>query len=147
MPWWGWLALGVALLVAELSVSADFWLAVVGAAALVPAALGFLGFDLPIWSQWLSFGVFSVVLAVFARGPLSRRLMEGTKALPPELVGEEVRALEAIAPGAMGKVSLRGSTWNARNEGATAVAEGGVAHVAAVDGVQLSVRPVASDPA
>lgn len=141
MPWWGWLVLGAVLLAAELGITADFWLAVVGAAAFGPALMGLVGIDAPIWVQWLVFGVLAVVLAVFVRGPVYTKLMAGTRDLAPELVGEQARASETIAPGEMGQVKLRGSVWRARNEGSRAIAEGSMAQVDGVEGVVLRVRP------
>jgi membrane protein implicated in regulation of membrane protease activity len=142
VPWWGWLALGAALLAAELGITADFWLAVVGAAAFGPALMGLVGIDSPIWVQWLVFGVLTVVLAVFVRGPAYRKLMAGAEDMEPELLGEQARATGTIAPGEIGEVKLRGSVWRARNDGNRAIAEGSMAQVDGVDGVVLRVRPV-----
>ena len=141
MPWWGWMVLGGLLLAAEIGVSTDFWLAVIGAAALGIGLLGLAGVDAPLWVQWLAFAGLAVVLAVFVRGPAYQRLMASTVDLAPELLGERARVVnDAIAPGAMGKVELRGSTWRARNEGTEALPDGAVAQVDGVDGVVLRVR-------
>lgn len=140
MPWWAWLVLGVVLLAAEIGVSADFWLAVVGAAAFGPALMGLLGFEGPVWVQWLVFAGLTVAFAVFARGPLYDRLMEGAQDLAPELLGERAEALEDIAPNATGQVSLRGSTWSARNEGDALITTGSIVAVESVEGVILRVR-------
>jgi len=134
------LVLGVALLVAEIGITADFWLAVVGAAAFGPALMGLLGFEGPVWVQWLVFAGLSVAFALFARGPLYDRLMEGAKDLAPELLGEQARAIESIAERETGKVELRGSTWNARNDGPTPIAAGELVRVESVEGVVLRVR-------
>ncbi len=141
MPWWGWMVVGAALLAAELGVSADFWLAVIGAAAFGTSLLGLFGVDAPIWVQWLVFAGLSVLLAVFVRGPAYERLMAGTQDLAPELLGERARVVgAAIAPGGMGQVELRGSTWRARNEGTQELPPQAVAQVDGVDGVVLRVR-------
>ncbi len=140
MPWWAWMVLGVVLLAAELGVSADFWLAVVGAAAFGPALMGLMGFEGPIWVQWLVFAGLTVALAVFARGPLYDRLMEGAQDLEPQLLGERAEALEDIPVGGQGQVSLRGSTWNAVNDGGAPIATGATVEVESVEGVVLRVR-------
>lgn len=143
MPWWGWMAIGALLLAAELGLSADFWLAVVGAAALGTSLLGLFGIDAPIWVQWLVFAGLAVFLAVFVRGPAYERLMAKTEDMAPELVGERgIVVGEAIAPGGTGTVSLRGSTWRARNEGNQALEEGTEAQVDGVKGVMLRVRAI-----
>jgi len=141
VPWWGWMAVGAAMLAAELGVSADFWLAVVGAAALGTSLLGLFGFDAPIWTQWAVFAGLAVFFAVFVRGPAYERLMAKTVDLAPELLGERARVVgAAIAPGETGKVELRGSTWRAHNEGTETLEEGATAQVDGVDGVMLRVR-------
>ncbi len=85
--------------------------------------------------------VLAVFMAVFVRGPAYERLMAGTVDLAPELLGESARVVgSAIAPGQVGKVELRGSTWRARNEGTAALEEGAIAHVDGVDGVMLRVQ-------
>ncbi len=140
MPWWAWLALGALLLAAEIGISADFWLAMVGAAAFGPALLGLAGVELPLGGQWLLFGGASVLLAIFVRGAAYRRLMGGAKDLGPELLGEEARARQTIAPGTTGEVELRGSVWRAHNAGEEPVVQGEVARVEGVDGVVLRIR-------
>lgn len=141
MPWWGWMAIGALMLATELGVSADFWLAVVGAAALGTSLLGLFGVDAPVWMQWAVFASLSVLLAVFVRGPAYERLMAKTEDLAPELLGERARVIGApIAAGGMGKVELRGSTWRAHNEGTEALEEGAVAQVDGVDGIMLRVQ-------
>ena len=133
--------LGSVLLAAEVTVNADFWLAVVGAAALGVGLLALAGLDAPLWAQWLSFGVLSLLLALFVRGPLYERLMASTDDMEPELIGEIATALEAIAAGTSGQVKLRGSNWRAHNQGTEALSEGDQAAVVGVDGVVLRVQP------
>ncbi len=141
MPWWGWMIVGSVLLAAELTVNADFWLAVVGAAAFGVGLLGLAGVDAPIWAQWLSFGGLSLLMAIFVRGPLYERLMASTDDMEPDLIGESVTALGAIPAGGTGQVSLRGSNWRAVNTGQEELAEGATAEINQVDGVVLRVRP------
>ena len=40
MPWWAWMAVGVVILVIEVAVQTEFWLAVLGGAALLVGAIG-----------------------------------------------------------------------------------------------------------
>ena len=44
MPWWVWLALGATLLVVEVAVQTEFWLAVLGVAALIVGIAAWMGF-------------------------------------------------------------------------------------------------------
>ena len=140
MPWWGWLALGAALLGAEIAVQTEFWLATIGAAAMV------LGIALTLvegpvaWLQWIAFAVLAVAFNLLFRRPLHERLVGRAPGLEPELVGESGVALAAIAPGAQGPVELRGTTWQARNVGSESLAERAPVRVTAVRGILLEVR-------
>jgi membrane protein implicated in regulation of membrane protease activity len=140
MPWWGWLALGAALLGAEIVVQTEFWLATIGAAAMV-LGLGLTLIDDPrIWVQWIAFAAFAVAFNLLFRRRLHEKLIGRPPGLEPELVGESGVALAAIAPGAQGPVELRGSTWQARNVGSESVAARAPVRVTAVRGIQLEVR-------
>ncbi len=56
-------------------------------------------------------------------------------------MGDFAIAEEEIAPGAIGRVQLRGSTWTARNTGTTTLLAEGRARVVAAEGLQVKVRP------
>jgi membrane protein implicated in regulation of membrane protease activity len=143
MPWWGWLVFGAALLGAEIVVSTDFWLATVGAAALV------IGLVLPIplidpdpraWVQWSCFAALAVLITGLFRRRLYERLVGRPPGLEPELVGESGVAIAPIAPGAEGSVEVRGTTWQARNVGTEPLAARAPVRVTAVRGILLEVR-------
>ena len=53
------------------------------------------------------------------------------------LIGETALALEDIAPGAMGKVELRGASWTARNIGDQPIQRSERPKVERVDGLTL----------
>jgi membrane protein implicated in regulation of membrane protease activity len=141
MPWWGWLALGAGLLGAEIVLSTDFWLATVGAAAMVMGlALPLIADDPRAWVQWVWFAALAVLITGLFRRRLHERLVGRAPGLDPELVGESGVALAPIAPGAEGSVELRGTTWQARNVGTEPVAARAPVHVTAVRGIVLEVR-------
>ncbi len=141
MAWWIWIVVGAALLAAEVIIAADFYLVFFGIAAVLLGLLGLLGVGLPPWSQFLLFAALAVSGLVFYRGRWKRRLLTADRPMGPELVGESAVAREAIAPGGRGQVRLRGATWEARNEGAAAIAAGDHCVVVRVEGVALFVRP------
>jgi membrane protein implicated in regulation of membrane protease activity len=141
MPWWGWLALGAALLGAEIVVSTDFWLATVGAAALVMGlVLPLISDDPRAWVQWIWFAALAVLITGLFRRRLHEKLVGRPPGLEPELVGESGVALAAIAPGAEGSVEVRGTNWQARNVGTEPLAARAPVRVTAVRGILLEVR-------
>jgi len=56
------------------------------------------------------------------------------------LIGETALALEDIAPGAIGKVELRGASWTACNTGPQAIQRAGRPKVERVEGLTLYIR-------
>lgn len=140
MPWWGWIVVGGVLLAAELFVlPTDFFLVFLGSAALAVGLIGFVGLELPHWGQWATFAVLAVVSLVFFRGWLHARFSQVTRA-DDTLVGEIAVAREALAPGANGRIELRGATWACRNAGDASLAPGDRARVERVEGLTLHVR-------
>ena len=140
MPWWGWLALGAALLGAEIAVQTEFWLALIGAAAMAVGLARPVGLDAPVWAQWIAFAALAIGFNTLFRRRLHERFVGHPPGLAPDLVGEPAVALEAIAPGAIGAVELRGTTWRARNVGAGPVSARDAVEVAGKDGILLEVR-------
>jgi len=140
MPWWGWFALGASLLGAEIMVATDFWLATVGAAAMVIGLLLTLIEAPRAWIQWLEFAALAVAFNALFRRRLHERWVGKPPGLEPELVGESGVAVAAIAPGAQGAVELRGSTWQARNVGTEPLAARAPVRVTGVSGIVLEVQ-------
>lgn len=144
MPWWGWIVVGAALLVAEMAVPADFYLAVLGASALLMGLLGMLGLDAPVWGQWLLFAGIAVLALVGIRRRMADRFrfQGGDPRVGDSLVGETAHVRSAMAPEERGQVELRGTVWSARNTGEGRLEEGDRAVVHEVQGLVLHVRPV-----
>jgi len=141
MDWWIWIVAGAVLLVAEVVISTDFYLVFLGAAALVVGFLALAGLDLPLWAEGILYAVLAIAATVAYRRLWRERLQRPDRELAPELVGEMGTAQSPIAPGARGKVELRGSTWDACNESDTDIAKGTHCRVLRVDGLTLIVRP------
>jgi membrane protein implicated in regulation of membrane protease activity len=142
MPWWGWVAAGMLMLVAELAlVDAAFYLVFLGISALLVGAALLAGFSLPFWMQWTSFAVLAVCSLVFFRGKVYDRLRGGASgAIPEGVTGDTAVACETIAPGARGRVELRGSSWTAHNRGTTPIELGARCRVERANGLTLEVR-------
>lgn len=142
MPWWGWMVVGALLLGAEIVVPTDFWLVFIGLAALVVGLVASLAPALSAAGQWGLFGVVAAVSTLYFRRLVRERFPSrpSTARADDALVGEAGSALEALAPGAIGRVELRGSTWSARNADAAAIESGARVRVERVEGLMLHVR-------
>jgi membrane protein implicated in regulation of membrane protease activity len=141
MAYWAWLLLGVGLLAIELATPGGFFAFFFAVAGLLVGLLVALGWAGPAWMQWLLFSVLSVVLLTLLRKPLQARLGLDREAKPVDSIpGEAALALEDIAVGAIGKAELRGTSWNARNGGASAIVKGQRLRVDRVEGLTLHVH-------
>jgi membrane protein implicated in regulation of membrane protease activity len=128
------------LLVIELATPSGFYVMFFGLGALTVGVLARLGMAGPAWMEWLIFTVASVAYLLLFRDRLRRRIQ------PPidnvdKLVGEIALPKERIAPGGVGRVELRGTTWTARNEGVAPAEPGQRSRVIGVTGLQLSIKP------
>lgn len=142
MPWWGWIVLGVLLLGGELLVPLDFWLLFIGLAALATGAVAVAVPGLSDAAQWTLFGLFAAIsLLGFRRGLRGNWSRETASArVDDTLVGEGGRLIESLAPGAIGKVELRGSPWRARSLEEQPIEAGAQVRVERVEGLLLWVR-------
>jgi membrane protein implicated in regulation of membrane protease activity len=142
MPWWGWIAAGMMLLVAELGlVDAAFYLFFLGISALIVGSLELAGFALPFWLQWTLFALLVVASLVFFRGKVYELLRGGaTGEIAEGVTGDTAVARETIAPGARGRVDLRGAEWAALNCGTSVIEAGARCRVERAAGLTLEVR-------
>jgi len=139
--WWHWVVLGLVLILAEMAASGGFYIIFFGIGALVVGAL--VGFNAggPEWVQILLFSVVSVVSLVLFRSRLLHALQQDPQRPPVDpLVGEIGTAAESLAPGVVGRVELRGTSWSARNDGGATVAEGARIRVIRVEGLLLHIE-------
>lgn len=137
---WIWALLGLALLAVELLTPGGFFLLFFGVSALVVAALAGIGALGGASAQWITFGVLGTVLLLSLR-PTVRRFAEGRRGHTVDDIRKDIAEVkEIIAPGARGKVELRGAAWTAHNTGAVALEPGDRARVLRVDGLTLIVE-------
>jgi len=139
MIWWYWMILGLALLGAEMTTPGGFYILFFGLSALVVGTLTGLQVVQADWLQWLLFSVIAVGSLLLFRGPLLAMLGNGRMGQMDvdSMIGEVAIPLEAIAVGATGKAELRGTTWTAKNVGATAFSKGQQGKVTRVDGLTI----------
>jgi inner membrane protein len=139
--WWGWTVIGILLLASELfAIDAQFYLVFVGASAIIVGLAQLIGFDLPVWMQWVSFGVLSVVAMFTVR----RKLYDVLRGAAPDVgsiaVGQTVEIPEELAPGGSCRAEFQGSTWKAVNVDDTSIPAGATARIEVIDGLTLHVR-------
>ena len=141
MTWWLWLLLGLILAALEMVSSGGFYLIFFGVAAMFIGLMSLIGLAGPLWLQWVVFAILSVVLLLALRRPILKMLQVETGPVD-SLVGEiAVVVDQPIAPGAVGRAELRGSTWAARNVHASELDRGQRCRVARVDGLMLFLLP------
>ena len=113
-----------------------------GLGALTVGILTRLGVAGPMWMEWLLFTVASVMYLLLFRDRLQRRVQQTTRADDVDsLVGELAVPKERIVAGAVGRVELRGTVWNARNTATEPIEPGRRCRVVRVDGLMLFVQP------
>jgi membrane protein implicated in regulation of membrane protease activity len=141
MAWWVWIVGGVLLCLAEMATPGAFYLLFFGVAALVVGVLAWVGLVETTWVQFLLFSVVSIASLVLFRRMLTERLNpdEPTTKINT-LENESGTALEDIPAHGTGKVEVRGSSWNAVNNGDTLIEKGQACLVERIEGVSLWVR-------
>ncbi len=146
MPWWAWLIAGIVLMVLELSaIDAAFYLVFLGAAAVL-VGIAVLGDPtLPVWVQWLLYGVLAVASMVFFRRKLYDRLRGGAQGFDNSTVGEVVEVAEDVPAGGRTRVAMRGSEWTANNVGTVAIDAGTQARIVGLSGAAVNIVAMSAD--
>jgi inner membrane protein len=144
MPWWGWLIGGIALLGIEMFlIEAEFYLVFIGASAVVVGLLGLAGLDMPAWVQWFVFAT----VAIFSLLAFRQRVYAVVKGRVGEVreritAGDRVVVPIQLEPGQTTRLEYHGTTWSARNVGATPIAAGSEAEISDSDGLILHLKAV-----
>jgi len=142
LTWWMWMILGLVLLACEMMTPGTFYFMFLGISGLLTGLVAALGPGMPEWVPWLLFSIFSAISLMFFRKPLMEKFKLSGKHTHKvdSLVGETAVALEDIAPGAIGKVELRGTSWSARNAGEQPIHRSERPKVERVEGLTLYIR-------
>lgn len=136
--WAAWLIIAALLAISEVA-GLDLVLLMFGLGALVAAVAAALG--APLWICLVVFGVASLVMLVFVRPPIVRRLHSGPT-LPTaheSLVGRSVVVEERIGAHG-GRITIDDLHWSARpQEGTGDIEAGAEVEVVAIDGATAIV--------
>ncbi len=147
---WGWLVLGVVLLLVELTVlGGSLMVLPFGVSAMVAALLGFGGVSITV--QWAVFAAGGVLL--FAAFWRYQSLVQQGNRLPPgvgaaRLVGLTGVVTQPLDPSdleAHGTVRVAGETWFARADADAVLPTGARVRVIEVEGTRLLVVPADPD--
>jgi membrane protein implicated in regulation of membrane protease activity len=139
MAWWVWVLAAFLLLTIEFfATTAHIGFFAIGA-FLVAIIVG-AGVPMPLWGQLLTFAISSVVLLIFVRPIVVRKLGFNITKVVDTLVGEQATALSDLPVSAEGKAEMRGSTWTARNVGETPLTKGQRCVVEQLVGLTIYVR-------
>ncbi|MEO8051005.1 MAG: NfeD family protein [Acidobacteriota bacterium] len=141
VSWWGWLILGLVLMVLEAATPGGFFVIFFGVGALLVGLLDVAGLHLSLVLQGVMFVVTSVVALLIFRKPLLKRF---NKSMPTTSVdaieGETAQALDDIPVNGFGKAELRGTAWSARNVGDAPITRAARCRVERVEGLTLYIR-------
>jgi membrane protein implicated in regulation of membrane protease activity len=139
--WEAWLAIGIALGLAEL-LSLDLFLLMLGVGALGGMAAALVTGNVVV--QLLVACIVSVAMLGTVRPQLVRRLHGGPELVlgPASLVGHHGVVTQAIEEHAPGRVKVEGESWLAESTGAEAqIAIGRTVEVIEIRGATVYVRP------
>jgi membrane protein implicated in regulation of membrane protease activity len=140
IPWWGWFIFGFLLLLLELASPSGFYFLFFGIGALSVGILAWLNLMGEAWVELTFFSMFSIIACLLFRKRLQERFGPKTAdRIVDSMVGEAAMAIDNIEAGSFGKVELRGTTWNARNNGDRMLKRGERCKVEQVDGLSLWV--------
>ena len=142
MAWWIWVVAGVALIICEMAVTPGiFVLLFFGISAIIEGILVGVGLGGPFWLQVTIFIVLALAMLGLFREKARKLLgVRGAKVDFDSIVGGMAVAREELAPGAMGKIEFRGSSWTARNIGTHALYPGDQCSIEHMQGLVLSVK-------
>jgi hypothetical protein len=140
MTWWIWILIGLSLVFAEVVTPGGFYLLFFGIGGVVVGLLALADIAGPAWLQVLLFSVISLCALWLFRGKLMQTFQGKTQVPVDSLIGETAHVVNEIAVNGVGKVELRGTSWNARNVGATALSIGRRCRVDRVEGLTIFVR-------
>lgn len=140
MEWWYWVILGAVLFGAEIfAIEAQFYLVFIGISAAIVGLLGWLGLDLPVWAQWATFGVLSLISMFSFRKALHAKVHSNQPGYPEGMSGSYLTLENPIDAGQTGRVSFRGTNWTVINEGSVTLDSGSRVQIQRSEGLTLYV--------
>jgi membrane protein implicated in regulation of membrane protease activity len=142
MSWWGWVIGGAIFLGAELAfVNAQFYLVIIGGAAILVGAATALLYSFAPWAQWAAFAVLALVLMRTFRSRLYERLRGHAASVQSGPVGSVMTLPVSLAPGESCRAEHGGTYWTVCNDSDKPIPSGTHARITRVHGLTLLIRP------
>jgi hypothetical protein len=136
-----WVLLGLALMAGELAMPGGFYVIFFGVGAVLIGGLAAAGIVTAPARQWLLFSVLSLAALLLFRRRLLRAVETPVRRDAIDaLRGEVAIPVEDLAPGAVGKVELRGTSWTARNVDTRVLRAGERCRVDRIEGLTVLLR-------
>jgi membrane protein implicated in regulation of membrane protease activity len=141
IPYWVWLIAGLLLFITEM-ISATFFIAFFGIGALIVGTLTALGLVHETGTQFLIFGLSSILLLVLFRKTIKEKFFPARSAFNDNFAGDTATA-ETEITNLDGSLMYKGALWAAyRADGKnTPIPAGLVVDIIGTDGIKLKVKP------
>jgi membrane protein implicated in regulation of membrane protease activity len=140
MEYWLWMSIGLFLLGIEMFTPTGMYLLIIGLACICVGGLVSLGLASTVTMQCLLAAALTILFIFTIRKPFHALLKGMTKKTASDITAQTVTIAEAIAPGAIGKGELSGTTWTVQNNSAGVLEAGSRHRVASVHGLTLVVH-------
>lgn len=132
-----WAIAGVILLIIEMA-TFTFVFSFFAIGAFITAIAAWAGFAPDISSQLAVFAISSIAMLAVLRKTF-KRLFAGKGEMESDIVGQHVKVIKTIEPGAEGAVEFKDSEWIAFSDVATPLQIGETVVIIGVDGIRLKV--------
>jgi membrane protein implicated in regulation of membrane protease activity len=128
------------MLVSELLTPGGFYLLFIGIAAIITGIISPF-----ICTTWIDITLFALILT-FCIAILRKPLVASVKKSTPksditEFIGETATTITDIPAGKEGKIELRGTIWNGKNESTIDLSKNAQCTITARDGLLLLLKP------
>jgi membrane protein implicated in regulation of membrane protease activity len=139
MSGWTWCIIGLALAFVELFAPSGFYLLLLGVSGVVVGLITLTGLVPGLTVQLVLFSIVALVACFGFSGKL-QQMLKGRRPMTADAVGKVVTVSEVLAPGAVGKGELWGSSWRVRNVGTGVLDPATEAVVVEVEDLTLCVK-------
>jgi inner membrane protein len=139
MSWYSWTIFSVVLMLGEILTPGTLFSLFFAVSALSLGLLTWLKVVTQLWVQWLLFPVIAAAFYLLFSPQKWRLTGGGSQNDRDQIVGNTVIPSKKITPQALGEVTYRGASWQAKNVGLTTIEIEDKPIIVAVQGLTLEV--------